>query len=77
MQISLMLEKLSYYIILHYILIFIFFFYIFLVGVDVMKTTYPGKFPFHKLDHGAVVSFQYVLFQENLLFIKITCMSLL
>lgn len=26
-----------------------------LVGIDVMKTTYPGMLPFHKLDHGAVV----------------------
>ena len=26
-----------------------------LVGVDVMKTTYPGMLPIHKLDHSAVV----------------------
>ena len=26
-----------------------------LVGVDVMKTTYPGMLPFHELDHSAVV----------------------
>ena len=26
-----------------------------LVGVDVMKTTYPGMLPFHELDHGAMV----------------------
>jgi len=30
-----------------------------LVGVDVMKTTYPGTFPFHELNHCVMVSFQY------------------